>query len=405
MRLHAFEGLHYAVTGVEAGALAAPPYDQIDDLARDRFHAQSPHQFAQLTRPFAPGDADAAYEHAAVLHRSWFASGVIVRDHPPALYPYAIDLAEGGRRLGLMALVSYAPPTVIRPHEKTLDKARADRLALLEAMRVDLEPSLFLAEDDGGLEPLLAADSSGTPLVDHTDSDGHHHLLYRVKDPARIKAYRDLLENRTAAIADGHHRYQVGGDFARNHNAGPETAAGNKLAVITSIEAPALRIDPIHRALHTAPTATAMAALESLAVERTPHVGMTGTEFAAAVAAAPAPALGVWRRGQAPEIWRLKSGSGDALVVELFQHDVLGALGLGDAAATDGTLVYRSHPEDLAAQVERGDLAVGFYLPPMGPAEFSRAVARGDVLPPKSTRFLPKVMSGLVWADHGSHLG
>ena len=36
----------------------------------------------------------------------------------------------------------------------------------------------------------------------------------------------------------------------------------------------------------------------------------------------------------------------------------------------------------------------------MTPAGFAGAVAEGDVLPPKSTRFLPKVVSGLVWADH-----
>src|SRR5579863_2594094 len=261
MRLHAFEGLRYAVTGAEAGELAAPPYDQIDDSSRDRFQAQSPHQFVHLTKPVAPGGLGDPYAHAAAQHRSWLSAGVIVRDHPPSLYPYAIDLLQGGRRLGVMALVTYAPATVIRPHEETLDKPRADRLALLEATRVDLEPALFLAEDEGGLEPLLAADSLGTPLVDHTDADGHHHRLYRVSGTARIRAYQELLESRTAAIADGHHRYRVGQDFARLHNASPDSAAGNKLAVVTSIQAPALRIDPIHRALRVAPTSAAMARL------------------------------------------------------------------------------------------------------------------------------------------------
>jgi uncharacterized protein (DUF1015 family) len=44
-------------------------------------------------------------------------------------------------------------------------------------------------------------------------------------------------------------------------------------------------------------------------------------------------------------------------------------------------------------------------LPPMEPAAFGEALGDGHLLPPKSTRFLPKVVSGLVWADHGSKLG
>jgi uncharacterized protein (DUF1015 family) len=40
----------------------------------------------------------------------------------------------------------------------------------------------------------------------------------------------------------------------------------------------------------------------------------------------------------------------------------------------------------------------------MSPAQFAAAISHGDLLPPKSTRFLPKVFSGLVWAAHDSGL-
>ena len=83
-------------------------------------------------------------------------------------------------------------------------------------------------------------------------------------------------------------------------------------------------------------------------------------------------------------------------------EQVLPALGLPPEASTDGTVVYRAVPDELGEQVVAGDLGTGIFLPPMQPAEFAEAIADGAMLPPKSTRFLPKVMSGLVWADHAA---
>ena len=435
MRLFAFEGLRYSAKAGDAGRLAAPPYDQIDDAARDRFQAASPYQFVHLTRPVATAASGGdPYRHAAELHRRWLGDGIVARDEQPSLYPYVVELSGGGpasRRLGVMALVGYAPASEIRPHEQTIDKPLADRRALLEATRADLEPALLLAEDGGKLDDLLAADLNGRdgqvgragedghgaerrgqpgephlrPLVDYRDDASHHHLLFRIADPARIAAYQEALAALPAAIADGHHRYKVGQSFAAEHPGSADTAAGAKLAVVTSMSSRALTIDPIHRALRQPIDPALFADVKAAAV---PFDGGSGAELARAVAAAPQPALGVWVAGRAPEIWRLlapgAAGKAPPLVVKIFQDAVLPALGLSAAAATDGTLVYRSDADVLYAQLERGELGTGFWLPPMPPADFAAAVAQGELLPPKSTRFLPKAMSGLVWSDHESRL-
>jgi len=411
MRLFAFQGLRYGAPAGDPGQLAAPPYDQIDDAARDRYQAASPHQFVHLTRPVADGSDP--YRHAAELHRRWLGDRIIARDEQPSLYPYVVELSgggTGGRRLGVMALVGYAPASEIRPHEQTLDKPLADRLAVLEATRVDLEPALLLAEDGGELDRLLAADLANLspPLVDYRDDAGNHHLLFRIADPARIAVYQEALAALPAAIADGHHRYKVGQRFAADHRGAAGTAAGAKLAVVTSMSSQALTIDPIHRALRQPIDPALFADLKTAAA---PFRGASGAELAAAVAAAPQPALGVWVAGRAPEIWRLcppgpseAVGKAAPLVVKIFQDAVLPALGLAPEAATDGTLVYRSDADTLYAQLERGELGTGFWLPPMRPADFAAAISQGELLPPKSTRFLPKAMSGLVWNDHESRV-
>lgn len=400
MRLFAFEGIHYTPRAGHAGdtgLLAAPPYDQINEAARDRFHAQDPHQFVHLTRPLAPEGGD-PYRFAAALHHKWMDEGILARDERPALYPYVIELAGGGRRLGVLGLAGLEDATVIRPHEQTIDKPLADRLALLSAMHVDLEPVFLLSEDGGRLDALIAEDVSGaTPLVRHQDADGHLHVIYRVDDPERIRLYQQATSG-PAAIADGHHRYKVAQKFAGERGIRPGTAASAKLAVVTSIAAPALTIEPIHRALR-----------EDIDLDRigipsstTAFAGDSGVEFARAVAEARQPALGIWRSGREPEV---RSFAGESMLsVELLHDKVLPALGYSPEAASDGTVVYRANPDELWQQVASGELKTGIWLPPMLPAAFSAAIADGQMLPPKSTRFMPKVMSGLVWADHDSRV-
>ena len=147
-------------------------------------------------------------------------------------------------------------------------------------------------------------------------------------------------------------------------------------------------------------------------LEREAWEGSAGTEMARAVAAAPQPALGFAGADGRREIWRLDPSAGPTdlppaaseLAVVLLHRTLLPAWGYGPGSATDGTVVYRSDPDHLWRMVASGETACGFFLPPMSAAGFAAAIADGDVLPPKSTRFMPKVVSGLVWAEHQADL-
>lgn len=416
MRLFAFQGLRYDSSDLRPGELAAPPYDQIDEAQRDELHAISPHHFTHLTRPVATDDLD-AYSHADQLHEQWLEQRVVTREEEPAIYPYEIEFPDGARRLGVTALIGLEPPDSeeIRPHERTLDKPLADRLKLLETMRVDLEPALFLSDDAGALDDLIRGDiETAEPLAVHRDASGHLHRLFRVTDAKRFPLYKEALGRRFGAIADGHHRYKVAQKLAESHEPAEGTAAAAKLAVVTSLTSPALTIDPIHRGLETTPD---LSALEEVAVARNPWEPgptgeHTGAAFAGAVARASQPALGVLLPDGTAEIWRLDphqapddvSAGAAKLPVVLLHEVVLSKLGLSKESWTDGSVSYRSDPDRLYSQVNNGELGVGFFLPGMDPESFREAIAEGDLLPPKSTRFLPKVVSGLVWADHDSEL-
>lgn len=406
MRIFAFQGLRYR--SPRAGELAAPPYDQIDDATRNRLHRE-PHHFARLTRPVAEAGLG-AHENAARLHRQWLDEGLVTRDDPARLYAVTIDLPDGSRRLGLCALVGLEEPGSgrIRPHEKTVDKTVAERLDLLRALPVDLEPILLLADDDGALDALLAADHAGASvLAAHRDPFDNVHRLTAIA-AERNAAYRTALDGAVGLIADGHHRYRTAGLYAREIGAPEGSPAACKLAVITSLASPALSIDPIHRAL---PRPLAPAVPERGVRERRPLAGASGRAIAEAVAAAGPTALGVATR-DGVELWALDPAAGPThlppaasqLAVVLLHETLLPQWGYAEANAVDGTLRYRSDPEALFRAVATGEAPVGLFLPPMSPEGFHGAIAGGDILPPKSTRFLPKVVSGLVWSGHDGRL-
>jgi uncharacterized protein (DUF1015 family) len=409
MQIYAFEGFHYTDRAGDTGRLAAPPFDQIDDRMRDQLHARSPYHFSRFTRP-VPRGADNEYQAAAFLHAKWLEDGIIARDGEPALYPYVIEAKGEPRRLGLLAAVDVGTPerSVLRPHEQTVEKPLEDRLALLRETRIDPEPVMLIADDRGALERLLAEDAT-RPFASHVDAAGRRHSVHRVTDPARIERYKEAVAGRAATIADGHHRCRTAQLYARETGARQGSAAATKMAVLWSLESRALRIDPIHRGLRR-PFDPQLAA--PLALEREPAKARGGRAIANAVAAAEAPSIGVWVRGGVPELWRLDAaksppgtpGRDRATAVVLLHWMVLPAAGFRAQSGVDGTTQYVDDPDALFDRVDRGEVEAGFWLPPMAPAEFAAAVADGDLLPPKSTRFLPKLISGLVWLGHDARL-
>jgi uncharacterized protein (DUF1015 family) len=409
MRVFAFHGLRYNPRMGQPGPLAAPPFDQIDPELRDRLHAE-PRHFSHLTRPVAERNLG-PHQAAADLHSRWLAEGVVGEEAEAALYPCEIRLPEGGRRLGLTALVGLEEPSsgTIQPHEATVPKTVDERLSLLRTMEADLEPILLLG-DAPDLDGLLAEDiEAQQPLVEHQDLFGNRHLLYRVVDRLRIARYREALQDAPGLIADGHHRYTVAWRYAAEKRPQPHSPAACKLAVITSLSSSGLRIDPIHRGLLSIGDLRQGA---HLLRSRRSIEALSGESLVAAVAAAPQPSMAIWQgKGRAevmsfdpvaapPEI----PATAHHLAVSWLHSALLPALGLPPEAARDGTVLYRSDPESLFAAVRQGELAAGFWLPGMSPEAFAKAIAEGDLLPPKSTRFLPKVVSGLVWVRHSSQL-
>ncbi len=401
--------VHYNLARAEALAdLVAPPYDVIDALQRAELVARSPHNVVEIDLPTGAEP----YQRAAQLYDEWQRSGVLVRDGEPALWPleqlYRGPDGQLRTRRGFFARVRVEDYGAgrIRPHERTHPGPKEDRLRLTRATRANLSPIFSLYSDPpASAWGALSAATSGEPWGEVTDGDGTVHRLWRCGDAAAIGAVQAALAGAELLIADGHHRYETARVYAEE--VGGEGDHRYVLMCLVALEDPGLTVFPTHRLVGGLDAAQRAALAE--AIERD-FVATAVTREQIAPAPGPGPlelgyvdaerTLRLVLRDQAiadaalpglpPAYQRLDTGVLEALLLK-------GALGLTDEDISHlRGFGYARDSAQALELVDSGAYDAAFLLRPT-PVEAVRAVAAAGVnMPPKSTYFYPKVLTGLV---------
>lgn len=400
-----FRGERYATT--ELSALAAPPYDVIGPEERARYAARDSRNIVHLILPEAASGGD-RYAHAATLLSSWRGAGVVRSDPADAVYvvaqDYALPSGERRTRLGMFAAVRAEPFTTrrVRPHEQTHAGPKADRLALLRATRTNLESIFLLAPDpDRALTRALGQAAAGVPTV-RAVLDDVGIRLWVVSGPPAAELAR-LAGRAQLYIADGHHRYETAVAYA-----GEAPGADRVLAFIVSAGDPGLTILPTHRIVFAAglDPATLVVGWRPWfdvgrvapcmdRVERLAELGGRGTACIVAFPDAydvslvlnPDAALaGIPGLDASPRIRALDVARIEVLVVRAL---------LGGSSTTP-SLAYTPDPRAAFAAVRNGGAGAAVLLNPTKVQDVFAVADAGEVMPPKSTYFVPKVPSGLV---------
>lgn len=397
-----FRGERYAAA--ELSGVVAPPYDVIAPDQRAALAARDPHNIVHLMLPEAPGGGD-RYAAAAEALAGWRRDGVVRRDAAPAVYVLAQDFAlpSGERhvRVGMFAAVRAEPYETrrVRPHERTHAGPKADRLALLRATATNLESIFLLAPDaDAALARELRAVTAAAPVATAT-LDGVGLKLWTVTGPAAA----GLAARAGAAplyIADGHHRYETSVAYAREN-----PAAERVLAFVVSARDAGLTILATHRVLFARDRAPATLLESWRSSFDVRALGPADDPEQALAAAAGRVACVVLSRDAAwlltlrhdVDLAALVPGFGAvARTLDVAAIETLVVHPLLAAGRMTPTLTYEADAGRAVGAVRRGGASAAVLLNPTRVAQVFAVADAGEVMPQKSTYFVPKVPSGVV---------
>ncbi|MGE5336157.1 MAG: DUF1015 domain-containing protein [Nitrososphaerota archaeon] len=418
------QALHYDLGKVGTlDAVAAPPYDVIDAAQRRALLERSPYNAVaiDLPKPFDPADPDSdpgagrdPYAEAAARIGEWRAQGALVQDSEPSIWALTQDYTapDGSSysRNGLLVRVrveDYESGTV-RPHERTHPGPLLDRLELTRATGYNLSPIFSLSTADAW--PLVAPALPEQPWGEARDEDGTVNRLWKVDDPAIHAAVTECLADAQLLIADGHHRYETARAF--RDEVGGEGPHNYTLMALTGLDDPGLTVFPTHRLLSgfaddpEKQQRLGNGLRELFEVEEVPReridpngeqgVGVFGLydsfhQRAFRLRLKDVAELDRRLAGKPEAYRRLDSAILETLVLKglagMSDHDIDERRGLEYAKSVPAAL----------AMVEEGGYDVALIQRPV-PVEQVKAVAETEEnMPPKSTYFFPKVMTGFVF--------
>jgi uncharacterized protein (DUF1015 family) len=269
---------------------------------------------------------------------------------------------------------------------------------------------LLYEDQDDVLGATLSRAFAAEPIARAHDDGGIEHVLYRFDDPALHATLREFLARRPVVIADGHHRYETALGYAeqcRREGAAPTGAPSDfTLAYFANAYAPGSLLLPIHRVVKKGPVPADATFRERLAGWRETRVAIDETASIPKLLAAhlapfaPAPSFaaddgsGVLRIFDRPR-------RGDELAIRAIHEEVIaGVFGLDEAAVRAGAIDFPKDTLRAANDVRAGRGAVALYLNALAPEDVFRVTAAGEILPQKSTFFLPKLPTGLLFRLH-----
>ena len=339
--------------------------------------------------------ADEVYARAASNLRSMLQEGVLVRDPQPCYYIYRLVMGDH-RQTGLVAAASVAAydSNRIRKHEFTRPDKEDDRVRQIEALQAQTGPVLLAYESRPDVDALLEAVTARDPDVDLVADDGISHALWAVSEQAVIEQISSAFDAMPALyIADGHHRSAAASRVAVSHG-GSDAASWFLTVIFPHRQMQILDYNRVVRDLSGMSAETFLARVaerfEVVPVADPVHPQGPG-HFGMYLA-------GQWYRLAArPE--NIPADPVGRLDVSVLANQLLSPLlGIEDPrreTRIDFVGGIRGL-EELERRVDSGEMAVAFSMYATRMEDLMAVADAGEVMPPKSTWFEPKLADGLV---------
>ena len=402
-----FTGLRPAAN--RASDVAAPPYDVLStDEARVRaagkqwsfLHISKPEiDLPAGTNPYAAE----VYAKGAENLKKMIASGVLARDTAPCYYAYRL-IMNGHSQTGLVAAASVADYDInrIRKHEFTRPDKEDDRVRQIDTTNAQTGPVLLAYPAAPAVDAILSAATAATPDADVTAEDCIRHTIWVIRDSATLAKLTAAFDAMHAIyIADGHHRSAAASRVcAARKAANPKHTGGESYNYFLSVIFPhhQMKIMDYNRVVVDLNGLDAAVFLK--------RVGENFSVEASASQVKPAKPneFGLYLPGQWYRL-TIKAAlipTNDPVArldVSLLQNNLITpVLGISDPRR-DKRIDFVGGIRGLAElekRVDSGEMAAAFAMFATRMEDLMAVADAGEVMPPKSTWFEPKLADGLV---------
>lgn len=388
-RFEPFPALRYSThESTDIGVLSAPPYDVFDEDRRGQYAQSHTHNIVHIDYPIE-SDGAHRYENASKVLAQWISAGVLVADARESFSIYRMTFTDDAGRqrttvgvIGALEVVDEGAGGVL-PHERTTPKAKTDRLDLTRATQANLSPVWGLSLSAGLTELLM---EPGELVSQCTDEEGVHHVIERVDSPDRVRAISACVSAQPVLIADGHHRYAISRTY-RDEARATSGPAGAELTMtyVGELIQEQLSVAAIHR-LYDISASSLLSAL-------TPYYSTADAGKVDAHTIAQMDEKGCLCLVDA-------NGQGTFLIpndAELSTVRDLDSSRLEYALSkTTHEVSYQHGVSEVLEKVTTGRYGSAILIRPVSLNEIRRTADTGELMPPKSTFFTPKLRTGMV---------
>jgi len=388
-----------------AKQVASVPYDVVSTAEARALAADNPLSFLHVSRPeidLPDGTdpySDQVYRKALDNYDRLTKECPLETEDVPSIYLYRLIMGEY-EQIGVVGCCSLDEydQDIIRKHERTRRDKEDDRTRHMLVLRAQTGPVFLTYRASRDIDMMVMETTMANAIFDFTADDGVEHTVWRVPDPVRfVQAFREIP---FLYIADGHHR---AASAARARAELKEQSFGHTgdeeynffLAVMFPDDQ--LQILPYNRVVRD---------LNGLSQEQFLDAVRKSFDVAEGGSATP-DSRGKWSMYLAGRWHRLSLAAGSpapegtvaALDVSILQDRLLDPiLGIKDVR-TDKRIDFIGGirgTQELERLVDEGKAAVAFSLNPTTIEELLRVSDAGEIMPPKSTWFEPKLRDGLL---------
>ena len=410
--VYPFPGLH--PTAESFSVVPSVPYDVIEREDAAKEIAENPKSLLSVIRTDAelidldPHD-DKIYARAKEMFAKFKADGLLESDAKPAYYIYRITM---GKEVftGLVSCVSVAEynSNVIKKHELTRYDKEEDRTRHIDAVSCHTGQVFLLYKDEAAVEKMLLSLIDGkVPFGEYTAKNGNFHQIFRIDDAAEMEKITETFAGiPNLYIADGHHRAKSSANVCERRTSENRLTPDAEKFMAVLFAHKSVRIYGYHRLIRDLAGLNADMFLNDLALRFTitpiKKVDIKKNAVPARETSSDMHVIHLYLESQWYELTRKVEPSADA--IERLDVSVLQNLVLDDMLAI---LDPRGDPriafvggivplEEVTKQVDSGEFAAAFIMQPVTAQGVIDVADAGLIMPPKSTWFEPKLLSGMV---------